>query len=145
MNRRNFTKTMVLVLCVVSSGLLMSCTKDNSDNGSGNGSNTPLLVGRWKCTYAHMTITHWTDGEQDYFSEEDLNTGGIIEFHLDGTTNDCVYSVQGSNLTMCDQNYHIDKLTATELHYTYEKENTWNDGGSTCVNKQVIESRYSRF
>ncbi len=118
MNRRNLWKMMMLFFCVASLGSFMSCTKTDSGSGSSSGSNTSLIVGKWKCTYSHYTYTVWQNGVQIKYEEKDSETGGILEFHSDGTTNDCVYSVQGNTLVMCGHEEQIDKLTATELHLT---------------------------
>ena len=136
-------KTMLMVLCVASLGLLASCTKES---GSGDGSSTPLIIGKWKCTYNHWTQTVWVNGEQYSFYEQDNETGFITEFHLDGTTNQCVYSVQGSNLTMCNQDYHIDKLTATELKLTRVEEGGGGGGGDGSYRyKNVYTFKYTKL
>lgn len=145
MKQRKLLKTMLLLFCVAALGLFASCTKNDSGNGSGNGSNTSLIVGKWKCVYSHLTQTQWLNGEQYSFYEQDGITGGIEEFHSDGTTNSCVYSVQGSILTMCSRDYHIDKPTTTELHLTLETEyeNSWD--GNTCITKLVSKYKYSKM
>ena len=146
MRQKKVLKTMMMLFGMASLGLFASCTKTDSGNGSGNGSNTSLIVGKWVCTYYHYTVTEWYDGTQISYYEHDIGTGSIIEFHSDGTTNDCMYSINGNNLIMCSFEYTIDKLTSTELQLTQViSETESSSDGHTSVLKQVYKSRYSKM
>lgn len=142
-------KTKMLFLCVAFLGMLASCTKDNSDNGSGNGSSAPLIVGKWKCTYAHYTSTYWEDGIQTSFYEGDLDcTERIKEYRLDGTVDDgiiCSYSIDGDNLSECGYSYHIEKLTTTELHYTHVLENENIANGHSIKAKLYYQYKFTKM
>ena len=145
MKQRKLLKTTMLFFCVASLGLFASCTKTDSGSGSSSGSNTTLIVGKWQCTYHHVTTTSWYDGTQISYDESDSNTGYIEEFHSDGTTNSCVYSVNGNTLTMCSTEYIIDKLTNEELNLTLVRETEYSTDGHVSKVKTVHKIKHKRI
>ena len=145
MKQRKLLKTTMLLFCMASLGLFASCTKTDSGSGSSIGSNTSLIVGKWECIYHHVTTTSWYDGTQISYNESDSNIGYIEEFHSDGTTNYCVYSVNGNTLTMCSQEYTIDKLTNTELNLTLTSETEYSSDGHVSKIKLVHKIKHKRI
>lgn len=86
--------------------------------------NVFYVIGTWKCTYSHWTLTRYdANGNQIGYEEGvDDNPETILEFHADGIFHtegleDVSYIINGEELIIGEAVHHIDKLTATELHF----------------------------